>query len=154
MKLPQRPAKLRFVVQSGPALYGKKPEVDTPEKLSDYWKTYVETDETIETEKENLIVILLDTHLCAIGHHVVSTGTNNECPAHVKDILCPAVCARAYGFAVMHNHPSGQSDPSRGDEMVTRKLVDASVIMGIRFIDHVIYAGERYYSFRESGLIR
>jgi DNA repair protein RadC len=82
-----------------------------------------------------------------------------ETHAHPREILRPVILAGAYGFAVIHNHPSGDPSPSRADEMMTRRLVDASAIMQVRMIDHVIAADEpmrgrpRYYSFREAGMI-
>ena len=68
------------------------------------------------------------------------------------------LAAAAYGFALMHNHPTGDPSPSRADEMVTRRLNEAADLLQIRFLDHVI-VGEHapgrspYFSFREAGLI-
>ncbi len=152
--LPARPSKLRFVVQQSAPLYGPKPSVDNPEKILDYWFKYIATDDTLEMEKENLIVVLVDTRLNAIGHHVVSVGSCNETTARIPDILCPAICARAYGFALLHNHPSGEPSPSPADERITRRVNEAAALMGIKFLEHLIVGTpEKYYSFRESGLV-
>jgi DNA repair protein RadC len=66
--------------------------------------------------------------------------------------------AGAYGFALTHNHPSGDPSPSRADEVFTRRMVQAAELLQIRFLDHVVIgepAGGRtpYYSFREAGVI-
>ena len=80
-----------------------------------------------------------------------------ESPCHPREILRPVLTAEAFGFALMHNHPSGEPSPSRADEMMTRRMVEASTLMQIRLIDHVV-VGEPapgrspYYSFREAGL--
>ncbi|KAB2641318.1 MAG: JAB domain-containing protein, partial [Verrucomicrobia bacterium] len=64
----------------------------------------------------------------------------------------------AYGFILIHNHPSGDPSPSRSDESTTRRVVEAANLMQVRFIDHIIIGKPSpgrcaYYSFREAGLI-
>ena len=80
----------------------------------------------------------LDTRLRQIGSHRIALGPCNECLTRVPDILRPSVVCSHYGFAVMHNHPSGDVTPSEADRTLTRRLRAASALMGIRFIDHVI----------------
>jgi DNA repair protein RadC len=100
----------------------------------------------------------MNTRLRPYAWHRVSLGTVSECHCHPREILRPVLAAGAYGFALMHNHPSGEPSPSRSDEAVTRRMVEASALMQIRLVDHVI-VGEPapgrspYYSFREAGLI-
>ena len=82
----------------------------------------------------------------------------NEATAHPREIFRPVIAAGAYGFAIMHNHPSGDPSPSRADESITRRIYEAGQLLQIRLIDHVI-VGEPspgrspYYSFREAGLV-
>jgi DNA repair protein RadC len=64
----------------------------------------------------------------------------------------------AYGFILLHNHPSGDPSPSRADEIVTRQVVEAAKLMQVCFLDHVIIGRPSpgraaYYSFREAGLV-
>lgn len=130
---------------------------DTPEMIHEFHQLVIRP--TMHEGKEHVHVVLLNSRLKVIGFHLVSMGTVTEAVAHPREILRPVILAGAYGFAVIHNHPSGDPSPSRADEQITRRLVDASAIMQVRMIDHVIAAdapmrgGPRYYSFREAGLI-
>jgi DNA repair protein RadC len=72
--------------------------------------------------------------------------------------LRPVITRGAYGFVLIHNHPSGDPSPSRADEMVTRRLVEAAELMQVKFLDHVIIGRPSpgraaFYSFRSAGLI-
>jgi DNA repair protein RadC len=130
---------------------------DTPEMIHEFHQLVIRP--TMQEGKEHLHVVLLGSRLRVMGWHLVSMGGLAETHAHPREILRPVILAGAYGFAVIHNHPSGDPSPSRADEMMTRRLVDASAIMQVRMIDHVIAAdapmrgGSRYYSLREAGMI-
>lgn len=106
--------------------------------------------------QEELHVVLLDTRLHAMGTVSVSLGTVNETIAHPRDILRPVIVRAAYGFMLLHNHPSGDPSPSRADENLTRRIKDAAELLQVRFIDHIIIGRPTptrpgWYSFRESG---
>ena len=131
---------------------------DTPENLLKFWREIIATQPDHEPDKESVVVVMMNTRLRPYAWHRVSLGTVNECSGHPREIFRPVIAAGAYGFAVMHNHPSGDPSPSRSDEAMTRRVGEASNLLQIRFIDHVI-VGESapgrspYYSFREAGLI-
>jgi DNA repair protein RadC len=64
----------------------------------------------------------------------------------------------AYGFVLIHNHPSGDPSPSKADELITRRLLEAANFMQVCFFDHVIIGKPSpgrlpYYSFREAGIV-
>jgi DNA repair protein RadC len=108
--------------------------------------------------QEQVVVAVLDSRLRHIGTTVVSIGTVNEANAHPREILRPVITRGAHAFVLIHNHPSGDPSPSRADEVVTRRLIDAANMMQVVFLDHVIIgrpsAGrEPYFSFREAGVI-
>lgn len=130
--------------------------LNTPELILGYWKTHLRTDFTLELRKEHLIVILLNTRLKAIGHTIVSIGTNNQTLAHPPEILRPVLLGGTENFVLVHNHPSGNPDPSIADTNMTRKLKEACDLLELRFIDHVIIGDcgtkdPSYYSYTESG---
>jgi DNA repair protein RadC len=105
---------------------------------------------------ESLRVLLLDTRLRHAGWHEVSRGTVNETVAHPREILRPVLLRAAYGFVLVHNHPSGDPSPSHADRELTRRVRDAAALMQIRFLDHLIIgkpAPSRppWFSFREAG---
>lgn len=132
---------------------------DTPEKSVEYWKNTVEAQPDFEPDKETLVVVMLNARLRPFAWNRVSLGTVDSCTAHPRDILRPVIMAGAYGFVLMHNHPSGDPTPSQADKRVTRRIVEASQLMQLTFLDHVIVGKpspghEGYYSFREAGIVR
>ena len=89
---------------------------------------------------------------------IVSVGSVNEASAHPREILRPVITRGAYGFVLIHNHPSGDPGPSQADEAITRRLAEASKLMQVCFVDHVIIGRPApgrapYFSFREAGLL-
>ena len=64
-----------------------------------------------------------------------------------------AVAMNAYGVVLMHNHPSGSITPSEADKRITERLFQSANILQIKLVDHVIVAGEHWFSFKEAGLI-
>ncbi|RYD30498.1 MAG: JAB domain-containing protein [Verrucomicrobiaceae bacterium] len=108
---------------------------------------------------EQVMVAVLDTRNRHIGTTVISMGGVNEASAHPREILRPVITRAGYSFILVHNHPSGDPNPSRADEMITRRVAEAADLMQIGFHDHLIIGkpspGRRpYFSFRESGIIR
>lgn len=132
--------------------------MDAPEKCLEFWNAVIATQPDHEPEKESVVVVLLNTRLTPLGWNRVSLGTVNESHAHPREVLRPVIASAAFGFVLMHNHPSGDPSPSRSDEQITRRMVEAATLMQIRFVDHVITGQSApgrsaYYSFREAGLI-
>ena len=76
------------------------------------------------------------------------------CPSvHPREVFKQAIVANAAKIIVAHNHPSGDSAPSREDRNVTKMLKDAGEIMGIELVDHIIIGDGNYYSFSDSGTL-
>jgi len=127
--------------------------LDTPERIYGNFGPQL-----AHLAQEQVLVIPVDTRLRHMGTSVVSVGTVNESSAHPREILRPVITRGAYGFILVHNHPSGDPSPSRADEAITRRVADAASLMQIRFIDHVVIGRPApgrspYFSFREAGLL-
>jgi DNA repair protein RadC len=109
--------------------------------------------------KESLRVVLITTRLTLLRVEEVHLGSVNEVSAHVRDVLRPVITSDAFGFSVVHNHPSGNPEPSSADRVFTRKLKEVAELMQCRFLDHIIigqaseYAPKGYFSFREHGML-
>lgn len=108
--------------------------------------------------QEVLKVILLSTRLTLLGVEELTRGTLNETVAHPRDVLHHVVRRRAHSYIIVHNHPAGDPQPSSADRAFTRRLREASEIMQVGFVDHIIiglpsqqHAG--YFSFRENGML-
>lgn len=102
---------------------------------------------------EQLIEVLLDSKLRIINDVVISNGTMNSAVVYVRDILSNALKSQAAYFVILHNHPSGDPTPSRHDLKVTQKIKEASELIGIPLIDHIIIGDNQYTSFSKKGLL-
>ena len=110
-------------------------------------------------DRESLRILLLNAKLHLIRVEQISLGSLNETSAHPREILRPVLIHAAFAFAIVHNHPSGDPTPSDADRRLTRRLSEASVLLQIRFTDHVIIGAPQpgrlpYFSFAEAGLMQ
>ncbi|MCF7675100.1 MAG: JAB domain-containing protein [Akkermansiaceae bacterium] len=131
---------------------------DTPENLHRFWLEIIATQPDHEPDKESVVVVMMNSRLRPYAWHRVSLGSVNECSAQPREILRPVIVSGAFGFALMHNHPSGDPGPSRADEAITRRINEAAALLQIRFLDHVVVGDPApgrspYFSFREAGLV-
>jgi len=127
--------------------------LDSPELIYEFFAPQM-----AHLSQEQVVVAVLDARLRHVGTNTVSMGTVNESPAHPREILRPVITRAAHGFVLIHNHPSGDPSPSRSDELITRRLMDASTLMQVAFFDHVIIGRPApgrpgYFSFREAGIV-
>ena len=76
-------------------------------------------------------------------------ATLNETIAHPRDVMHHVVTRRAYGFTLVHNHPSGDPTPSDQDISVTEKLEQVAEVVGIPMLDHIIIGGREALSIQE-----
>lgn len=105
---------------------------------------------------ERLIIALTDTRLRCLSTHTLSVGTLNQTSAHPREVMRPVLHGNAYGFILIHNHPSGDPSPSKADELFTKNILDAAELMQICFVDHVIIGRPAlgrlpWFSFRSAG---
>ncbi len=105
-----------------------------------------------EKPEEHFCIFCLNTKNKIVGVHTISIGSLNASIVHPREVFKAAMLNNAYGIICLHNHPSGDPEPSREDIEITRRLVDAGKIIGIEVIDHVII-GEQYLSMKEKGLM-
>ncbi|MGD0834724.1 MAG: JAB domain-containing protein [Candidatus Dormibacteria bacterium] len=100
--------------------------------------------------REEVWVLLLDARHRLISVEPVVAGTLNSARLLPRDVLAPALRAGAAAVIVAHNHPSGEVTPSRADRLVTAALRDASRLLGLPLLDHLIVTSRSHYSFRET----
>lgn len=103
--------------------------------------------------QECFVAISLNTKNRVIRRHLVSLGTATSALVHPRECYRPLILDGAVAAIVAHNHPSGDPSPSAEDIRITRQLVEAGEVMGIRLLDHVVI-GDTALSLRESGLCR
>jgi len=100
-------------------------------------------------DKEHFMVLHLDSKNRIIKDEVISIGTLNASIIHPREIFKSAIKESANSIILVHNHPSGDSEPSAEDEQVTEKLFGAGELLNIKVLDHVIIGKDNYYSFKE-----
>ena len=87
-----------------------------------------------------------------IDHVLIGTGGFTATMVDIRLVIREALMKRATTIALCHNHPSGNTMPSRDDNELTKNLRDACRVMNIRFLDHIIVAGDKYYSYNDEGM--
>ena len=98
-------------------------------------------------------VLYLDHHMQLIMEKLVSAGTNCRSAVSSREIFIEALKISASCLIMVHNHPSGDPEPSGDDIQFTKELYKAGQIIGIGLVDHVVIGDNVYFSFREQGII-
>ena len=106
-----------------------------------------------EMAVENFIILCLNTKNKIAGVHTVSIGSLNATIVHPREVFKAALLNNASAIILMHNHPSGDPEPSREDIEITHRLDNAGNILGINVLDHIIIGDGRYISLKERGLM-
>ena len=109
-------------------------------------------DEMRFLNKEHFRIAILDTNqIIAIEN--ISIGTLNASIVHPRDVFNIAIKRNANSIILIHNHPSGDPQPSNEDINITHRLVEVGNLVGIKVLDHIIIGDNRYISFKEKNLI-
>ncbi len=103
--------------------------------------------------QEKFYVVCLSSSNRIIKHELLFVGTLNASLVHPREIFKTALANDSANIILMHNHPSGQPEPSSEDISITRKIIEAGKILEIQIFDHIIVAGNSYTSFVEKRLI-
>jgi DNA repair protein RadC len=106
-----------------------------------------------ELDREHFKAVLLDTKNGIIKIVTVAVGSLNAALVHPREIFKAAVVASAAGIILVHNHPTGNPEPSEEDSNLTVRFARCGELMGIELVDHIIVGGERFVSMRERGMI-
>jgi DNA repair protein RadC len=95
---------------------------------------------------ESFWILALDARLKPLACVPIAEGTLTSCIVHPREVFAAAVRARAASIIAVHNHPSGDPEPSDADEVLTDRLTEAGAILGIPLVDHVIVARRGFRS--------
>ncbi len=98
---------------------------------------------------EHFLVLSLDSRRRLLGQHVVAQGSLTQTLVHPREVMRPALRARAAAILVAHNHPSGDSQPSQDDHVVTQRVRAAADLMAIPLLDHLVLGADSYYSYAD-----
>lgn len=122
---------------------------DTPDRAADYWRLNVATNPYFNPECECFVVLMLNTRRRVRGHQLVTIGTMDTLLVHPREVFRGAIIAGASAIVLMHNHPSGEPQPSEADIRVTRDLIRAGQLVKIEVLDHVVIGHPNHCSLRE-----
>lgn len=103
--------------------------------------------------KEHFFVCSIDIRNRLISVDEVSTGTLTASLVHPREVFEVAIKRHSAQIIVVHNHPSGEADPSEDDIRITKRLYEAGKIMGIELIDHLIITETGFASLKDKGII-
>lgn len=103
-------------------------------------------------EREVFSVMLLDNQNQLIDYQELFFGTINAASVYPREVVKVALASNAASVILAHNHPSGESEPSEADKVITKKLIDALALIDVPVLDHIVI-GESPTSFAERGLI-
>lgn len=103
--------------------------------------------------KEHFNIAILDTKNQILAIENISIGTLNASIVHPRDVFSIAIKRNANSIILIHNHPSGDPEPSREDVNITHRLIEVGNLVGIKVLDHIIIGDNRYISFKEKNLI-
>jgi DNA repair protein RadC len=132
--------------------YGRKQKTKSPVRSSLDIVHFINRKILLDNSKEHFMLFCLDGSHNIAAYNVVSIGTATSALVHPREVFQPAILAGAVSIIVAHNHPSGSIEPSQEDFKSTDQLKQASKLLGIRLLDHIIVGeGNSYYSFQEHG---
>ncbi len=103
--------------------------------------------------KEEFYVVCLNSANKIVKTELISVGNLNSSVVHPREVFKVAVENNSANIILLHNHPSGNSEPSNEDILLTRKMVEAGKIMDIQVFDHIIIAGNKFASLVEKRII-
>lgn len=106
-----------------------------------------------DKKQEYFYTVYVDNKGKYIDKKCLFVGTINSSLVHPREIFKEAYLLSASGIICVHNHPSGDSTPSKEDKMITKKIKEISLIHGINFIDHIIIGDGNYFSFYDNNMI-
>ena len=132
---------LREQMARGPAMI-------SPQVLRDWLRLYC-----AGLEHEVFLVLYLDANHRLIAHEELFRGTLTQTSVYPRELVKGALARNAAALAVAHNHPSGQAEPSRADEYLTKTLKSALSLVDVRVLDHFVVGGDQVVSLAERGLI-
>ena len=106
-----------------------------------------------DLKKEKFKAILLDVKNKIIRDIDISEGSLTESIVHPREVLKEIIKESAASVIFLHNHPSGESNPSKNDLDITERLADACELVGVKVLDHIILGEDNYLSFAQEGLL-
>ena len=149
---PAKAAQLKAAIELGDRLRKEvekdNPTFSNPEAVNDYMHHILS-----EKQQEEMWVLALNTRNKMVRRKMLYKGTINQSTARMAEIMEVPIMARAAGIIVVHNHPSGDANPSPEDMRFTEELIKAGALMDVAVLDHIIIGRYDFCSIRRTGRI-
>ena len=141
------------LVRDRPLSFGE-PILNNSQEAQAVAKTLIR--EMGQSDREQLVVILLNAKNQMVGVNLVATGGITSAQVCPREVVKPALLANASAIIIAHNHPSGNIEPSADDHHLTKKIIQAANLIGIQVHEHLVVSmhDERYFSFADEGIVR
>lgn len=120
---------------------GKSTAVRSPEDTVSFLRGVLP-----DNSREHFLALYLSANNSPIGYSVVATGCANSCPVHPREVFQAAIIVGATSIILAHNHPTGDLSESKDDIAVTERLKEASKLLGIKLLDHIILTNDDHKS--------
>lgn len=130
------------------ARYSRNTEIVNPADVKDYLITALGNQ-----EQEVFAGMFLDMRHRLISFDILFYGTLSNAAVYPREVVKRAFLYNAAAVIFAHNHPSGVAEPSRADELLTKRLSEALQLIEVRVLDHIVVAGGGTVSFAERGLL-
>lgn len=117
------------------------PKISAPQDVFNHMKHKLQSE-----KQENFYILILNNQNVIVSEHLISKGILDTAIIHPREVFKPAIKNSASKIILVHNHPSGNPKPSPEDLEITSKLKEAGKLIDINILDHVIIAGDKWWS--------
>lgn len=146
---------LKLMEQAAEYVADAKPQLSNPSEVADFMRPIVQ-----DEEQETLYAIYVNARNEVLHFEAVTRGLADRTSVHAREVFRGAILSNAVRIFLVHNHPSGDPTPSRGDQVSTEAICEAGKIIGITVSDHIIIGKKSpsrmrdYCSLRELGYVK
>ena len=127
----------------------ERPRLQTPQGIYEWARKQL-----VGARREEFHVLCLNSRNVLLRHVCVATGSVDQCHVDPREALAPAIACRATGIVLIHNHPSGDPEPSVQDVALTRQLREGARLLCLRLLDHIVVGETGFVSMLARGLIK
>lgn len=124
---------------------GFKPTIECAKDVYNYF-----VGELKDKKKEHLYILMLDSKNRIIKEELISVGTLDSSLVHPREVFKEAIKESAFSVMLVHNHPSGDPEPSEDDIKITKQVIEAGKILNILVLDHVIIGKDKHWNWLDS----
>jgi|TARA_Y100000310_G_C20689773_1_gene821456 DNA repair protein RadC len=121
---------------------GFKPTIECAKDVYNYF-----IDDLKEKKKEHLYILMLDSKNRIIKEELISVGSLDSSLVHPRELFKVAIKESAFAIMLVHNHPSGDPEPSEEDIKMTKQIIEAGKILNILVLDHIIIGKDRFWNW-------